>query len=180
MLLMFFYTFSASLMFIYGIGLERLSLAVQSGTWYSKKIIIDSTIIVMCALIVKTVLYVLPNFLLFTIPLIAAGLFYGCKLGADRLLLHKTDAFEEKIFSYALILFSVYYSATYIETLIVIISGIGNLVVWSCIFCSIKQRVEAVNFQYRWKNAPLFLIGLGAVGLALYAWDSAWLTDIIF
>ncbi|MGP1594128.1 MAG: hypothetical protein ACTTH8_02645 [Treponema sp.] len=180
MLLIFFYTFSASLIFIYGIGLERLSHTVHSGAWYSKKLLVDYAVIVVCASGVRLLAALLPNALLFTIPLIAAALFYGGKVGIDRLFNQTPAVVGEKTFSFALILFSVYYSGTYMETLIIIISGIGNLVLWSCIFCSIKKRVESANIRQQWKNAPLLLIGMGAAGLALYAWDSAWLTSVMF
>ena len=75
--------------------------------------------------------------------------------------------------------FTLYEACTYTELIAILASALVSMLVWSFVLCAVKRRVEESNVSTQWKNAPLLLISMGMVALALYAWDIAWLTPAL-
>ena len=71
---------------------------------------------------------------------------------------------------------SLFLGMFFLSPLIAILaSALVSMLVWSFILCAVRRRVEESNVSAQWKNAPLLLISMGMIALALYAWDIAWL-----
>ena len=86
----------------------------------------------------------------------------------------ETGLVGERIFTGGTVIFALYHAFNYIELAIIILCSVLSLGLWSFILYAIKQRVDESSMSAQWKNAPLLLISLGIVALALYAWDMVW------
>ena len=177
--LIFFYTFLASLVFLYGIGLERLSMNARSTHVIIPVILRDGAVMLISASISWLLeFYILiPSGIITITPVIALIIVYFCDLTLYRILSRqtKTQLIRERLFSGGTVIFALYQAFTYIELIAILASALVSMLVWSFILCAVRRRVEESNVSAQWKNAPLLLISMGMIALALYAWDIAWL-----
>ena len=177
--LIFFYTFPASLLFLHGIGLERLSMNARSTRVIIPFILRDGALMLISASISRLLEYfiLIPIGLVAITPVVALIVVYLCDLGLHRTLFRQTETrlIRERLFSGGAVIFALYQAFTYIEMIIILVSALASMLMWSFILCAVKWRVEESNVSAQWKNAPLLLISMGLIALALYAWDTAWL-----
>jgi len=180
--LIFFYTFPASLIFLHGIGLERLSMNARSTRVVIPFILKDGVLMLISASISKLLeFYILaPLGIVGITPIAALITVYLCDLVLHRTLFRQTETrlIRERLFCGGTVVFALYQAFTYIEMLAILISAVVSMLVWSFVLCAVKRRVEESNVSTQWKNAPLLLISMGLIALALYAWDIAWLTPL--
>ena len=164
--LIFFYIFPASLIFLHGIGLERLSMNARS-----------------TRVIIPFILRLLEYYILIPIgiaaitPVAALIVIYLCDLVLQRTLFRQVETrlIRERLFSGGIVIFALYQAFTYIEMIAILVSALVSMLLWSFVLCAVKRRIEESNVSAQWKNAPLLLISMGLIALALYAWDIAWL-----
>ena len=179
----FFYTFPASIIFLQGIGLERLSMNARSTRVIIPFILRDGVVILISASISWLLEFyiLLPIGIVVVTPLVALILVYLCDLILHRMLFRqrKTRLIRERLFSGGIVLFTLYEACTYTELIAILASALVSMLVWSFVLCAVKRRVEESNVSTQWKNAPLLLISMGMVALTLYAWDIAWLTPAL-
>lgn len=177
--LIFFYIFPASIIFLHGIGLERLSMNARSTRVILPFILQDGVLIIVSALISRLLEYSIlaPLGIITLTPVVALITVYLCDLVLHRLLFRRTETrlIRERLFSGGIVIFALYQAFTYTELLTILVSALVSMLVWSFILCAVKRRVEESNVSTQWKNAPLLLISMGMIALALYAWDIAWL-----
>ncbi|UTC57103.1 hypothetical protein ABK01_01705 [Treponema sp. OMZ 305] len=181
--LIFFYTFPASLIFLHGIGLERLSMNARSTRVIISFILRDGAIMLIAASLSWLLEFslLLPLDIVSITPVVALIIVYLCDLVLYRILLKRTESrlIRERLFSGGTVIFALYQAFTYIELIAIVLSALASMLVWSFILCAVKRRVEESNVSAQWKNAPLLLISMGLIALALYAWDIAWLTPAL-
>lgn len=177
--LIFFYTLPASLIFLHGIGLERLSMNARSTRVIIPFILKDGVLMIVSASISRLLeFYILtPLGIVELIPVVALITVYLCERILHRILFGHTEhrLIREHLFSGGTVLFALYQAFTYIELITILVSALISMLLWSFILCAVKRRVEESNVSTQWKNAPLLLISMGMIALALYAWDIAWL-----
>ena len=172
----FFYTLSASVLFLYGIGLERLSMNARSAH-VILPFLFKSGILITGAASISWLLsvYLLDPFGLSVLtPLVSLIITYLGERGVNRLLAGKAESrlMQERVFTGGTVLFALYHAFSYGELLIIIISALLSMGLWSFILCAIKRRVDESFASAYWKNAPLLLISMGCIALAVYAWDA--------
>lgn len=122
-------------------------------------------------------LYVLaPVGLLFLMPFATLVSVYFFEL-ALRLLFPQEGEKQvrERLFSCGMVIFAVYHAFDYSELIVILVSACLGMIIWSFVLYAVKCRVDESTISSQWKNAPLLLISMGMIGLALYAWDGAWL-----
>lgn len=177
--LIFFYTFPASMLFIHGLGLERLSMNVRSSRVIFP-FLLKAVLVMLCAASISWALslYLFPLLRLsFLMPVCSLLIAYGCEYCIGLVMpapaVTETGVMGERIFIGGTVLFALYHAFNYIELAIIILCSVLSLGVWSFILYAIKRRVDESSMSAQWKNAPLLLISLGIVALALYAWDMA-------
>lgn len=178
--LVFFYTFPASLIFLHGIGLERLSMNARSTRVILPFILRDGVLILVSASISRLLEYyiLIPIGITALTPLAALIIVYVCDLALHRTFFRKTETrlIQERLFSGGIVIFALYQAFTYAEMIAILVSALISMLLSSFILCAVRRRVEESNVSTQWKNAPLLLISMGLIALALYAWDIAWLT----
>lgn len=179
-LMVFFYTFPSSMLFIYGLGLERLSMNVRSSR-VILPFLLKAVLVTASAASISWLLstYLIPLLRLsFLMPVLSLLIVYGCEQGLSLIMpAHtgsETGLVGERIFTGGTVIFALYHAFNYIELAIIILCSVLSLGLWSFILYAIKQRVDESSMSAQWKNAPLLLISLGIVALALYAWDMVW------
>ena len=178
--LIFFYTFPASIIFLQGIGLERLSMNARSTRVVIPFILRDGVVMLIAASISWLLEFsVLSPLDIVGITSIAALIIvYLCDLTAHRIFLKRRESrlIRERLFSGGTVVFALYQAFSYIELIAILLSALASMLIWSFVLCAVRRRVEESNVSTQWKNAPLLLISMGLIALALYAWDIAWLT----
>lgn len=183
MLILFFivfYTLSSSLIFLHGIGLERLLITARSLNVRSMRIVMLFTLkdgaLMLCASSISWLLdcYVFaPLGITAITPFFALITVYLCDAGLQRLLFKEMRRWlsRERLFSGGVVIFALYQSFTYIELLTIVVSALISMLLWTFALFAIKLRIEQSTCPTRWKNTPLLLISMGIIALALYAWN---------
>ncbi|MGP1431992.1 MAG: hypothetical protein ACTTI6_05880 [Treponema sp.] len=178
--LIFFYSFPASMLFIHGLGLERLSMNVRSSR-VILPFLLKAALVMLCAASISWVLslYFFPLLRLsFLMPVCSLLIAYGCEQGISLIMpdhaVNETGLMGERIFIGGTVLFALYHAFNYAELVVIVLCSVLTLGVWSFVLYAIKRRVDESSMSAQWKNAPLLLISLGVVALALYAWDMVW------
>ena len=178
--LIFFYTFPASLIFLHGIGLERLSMNARSTRVIIPFILRDGVLMLISASISWLLEFsiLLPLGMVSITPIAALIIAYLCDRALHRTLFRKIEIrpIRECLFSGGTVIFALYQAFTYVELIAILMSALASMLIWSFVLCAITRRLEESNVSTQWKNAPLLLISMGLIALALYAWDIAWLT----
>lgn len=172
----FFYTFSASVIFLHGIGLERLSMNARSAH-VIMPFLLKSGILITAAASISWLLgvYLLAPFGLSALtPLTALIITYLGETCVHQIFSNKTESrsIQEQVFTGGTVLFALYHAFSYGELLIIVISSLLSICLWSFILCAVKRRVDDSSVSAHWKKAPLLLISMGFIALALYAWDT--------
>lgn len=177
MSMIFFYTLPASMLFIHGLGLERLSMNVRSS-----RVILpflrNAALVMISAASVSWLLGIYlfsPLGLSFLIPFFSLLIVYGCEYGITRIM-PESDRSEsgltgERVFAGGTVIFALYHAFHYIDLAVIIVCSIVSLCIWSFVLSAIKRRIDESSMSAQWKNAPLLLISMGIIALALYAWD---------
>ena len=177
--LIFFYIFPASLIFLHGIGLERLSMNARSTRVIIPFILRDGALMIISASICRLLEYyiLIPIGIAAITPVAALIVIYLCDLVLQRTLFRQAETrlIRERLFSGGIVIFALYQACTYIEMIAILVSALVSMLLWSFVLCAVKRRIEESNVSAQWKNAPLLLISMGLIALALYAWDIAWL-----
>ena len=181
--IIFFYTLPASLIFLQGIGLERLSMNARSTRVVIPFILRDGAVMLISASLSWLLEFssLLPLDIVSITPIAALIIVYLCDLAVHRIFFKHSESrlIRERLFSGGTVIFALYQAFTYIELIAILVSALVSMLVWSFMLCAVKRRVEESNVSSQWKNAPLLLISMGLIALALYAWDVAWLTPAL-
>lgn len=174
----FFYVLISPFMFIYGIGLERLSILSANNLkhthFYLKNLIF--------VFLSSTVSYFLFNLCLkpfqftFIFPLILLAILFFFEKGVVYLYERFVDATpqiaeHEKIFTFGTVIIALYESSSYIEILLVIVISFLFMLFFHALLKAIRKRIDAFNIENRWKSLPLLLISFGIITSALYFMD---------
>ena len=177
--LIFFYTFPASLIFLYGIGLERLSMNARSHRVIIPFILKSGALMLIAApLSYSFGFYILtPIGLAALTPLLSLIIIYACELVFIRVFpgRYENRLIRERLFAAGTVIFALYQACSYLELIVILLIALAGMLLWSFVLCAVKRRVDESHVSAQWKNAPLLLISMGIIALALYAWDIAWL-----
>ena len=180
--LIFFYTFPASVIFLHGVGLERLSMNARSARVVIPFILREGLLMLISASIMWLLEFsiLLPLGIVGITPIAALITVYLCDQVLNRTLFRQqeTRLIRERLFLGGTVIFALYHAFTYIEMIAILLSALVSMLIWSFVLCAVKRRVEESNVSTQWKNAPLLLISMGLIALTLYAWDIAWLTPL--
>ena len=174
----FFYILISPFMFMYGIGLERLSI-LSGNTLNHSHFYLKNLIFVFLSATVSYFLFYfcikpLQLFLVFPLLFIAILFFF------EKGVVYLYDGFvgstaeigkHEKIFTFGTIVFALYESASYIEVLLIIAISFLSMLFFHVMLKAIRKRIDVFNIENRWKSLPLLLISFGIVASALYFID---------
>ncbi len=172
--LILFYIISSSIIFVYGIGLERLYIFSKNPK--GKFIFLLKNFILQ--IIAITILWFFNEFVLakintsFLLPIFITLVLFLLneifKLVFPKLSVSKDQGF---VFYYAPIFLALFIASSYIETLAIIITANFGFLIFSCILNFIKQKTDEGNANKYWKQSPLLLISMGLILTALYFID---------
>ena len=176
--MLIFYSFISPLMFFCSICFERL--CILSGNrlshkhFYIKNFIFVFFTSSFCYLLFYFVLA--PLYLSFLFPVaLATSLFFF-----EKGLFYLYDVFfgenvliaeNERIFSFGLVVISLYESSSYIEMFIITCLSFLILMLFHVLLCSIRRKIDSYNIENKWRGVPLFLVTLGIICTALYFMD---------
>ena len=123
----FFYTFPASILFLQGIGLERLSMNARSTRVILPFILRDGAVMLISASLCRLLeFYILIPFgIPESTPIVALIIVYLCGLILHRTLFRQTEVrlIRERVFCGGTVLFALYEAFTYVELIAILVSA---------------------------------------------------------
>ncbi len=169
--LVLFYCFATSIIFTYGIGLERLFISSKNPSEIFFFILKNSII----SIIALSIIWVFNKFIMlplkisFFLPIIATIVLYALDYSFHKIFPNfEVSHKEEIVFEYAPVFLTIFIAVSFLESLAIIISAQIGMVVLSFILNSIKEKVDEGNSSKEWKEAPLILISMGFLLSAFY------------
>lgn len=174
-----FYTFSASIIFVYGIGIERLYIHSKNiNSIYHFLIKNILVLIISVSLLLLLDRYILSQLRLrFLLPMFIVSVVMPID-NLLQLLLSKFSFTEiecnEKNFVLGLAFFILYQVSSFTEAMAVVFAASISLLFFSVILNSITYKINDGNAASDWKEAPLILICMGFLLLSFYISDIIW------
>jgi Na+-translocating ferredoxin:NAD+ oxidoreductase RnfA subunit len=175
--ILFIYTISCSTLLFFGIGLEKAFFASSIKSAFSPSL--PSFFI--NALLSVTILWFLVNSVLLPqgleslVPMLSV---FICgiiqvfiSLVIPRAYLAPTG---EKLFLFGTVLLALYQADSFISSLVIVCASLISFSLLSVILFAIRDRIASGRPRVDWKGAPLVLISLGLLFLALYSADVSW------
>lgn len=180
-----FYTLTSSVFFVYGIGLERFYIHSMSEKKVWHFYAVNFVLIFFTASFLRFVsgYILLPLGMYFLLPLV----FFCATAGAEKavFILYKKifplsnfTAINEKIFTYGIILLSVYTASCYAELLLIILSAFVSLFVFTAVLSAIRVKIGERKKNIGGKLVPVILTSMGFLGFILYFVEISWLLPL--
>lgn len=179
----FYYTVFASIVFIYGIGLNKV---IETGisNFYSLLFYVKASVSIMTTsviswLIIKYVL--IPLELVELYPLLCFLVFVFINTFLEALVRITTGhSTTEFIISFLIILLSISESTSLMNTIIICLSSYVALLITVPFSITFKKRVCSNGKFLDEKYFSLFFIFLGVLIILISAWDIGWLSKGAF
>ncbi len=166
-----FYCFVSSIIFTYGIGLERLFIYSKNPKNVFILVLKNIAVLIIAVSILWffNLFVLLPLGISFFLPILGLMLLLGLNYVYDILLpKYKVSYKEEIIFEYAPLFLIFFTAVSFIEALAIIIAAQISIVVFTFILSAIKEKIDDGNASREWKEAPLILISMGFLLSAFY------------
>lgn len=173
-----FYSFASPLLFVYGIGLERLCIVSNNSLshlhFYAKNFLFVFATSTVGYVFFNVLAY--PLHITFFFPLLLMIMLFFGEKGIDYLYegfvyRGKPVAHSERVFNFGTVIFALYEASSYIELLLIVLVSFVLLIIFATLVRSIRKKMDAFNIENKLKNLPQLLITLGAISTALYFLD---------
>ena len=178
----FYYTFSCSVVMLYGIGLEKTFFESQPFSRFLRGI----PVIVLDSVLSVTALWYLvtqvlnPYKLDYLVPmsvLLICGIVHMFVTLFSPLIWKKPSI--EQFFYFAIIFLAISEAESYISALILVFSGIVSFYLNTIALFAIRERMSFSHAHSDFKGSPLVLVSMGLLCIVLYSADvSWWLTEV--
>ncbi len=163
-LLVLFYCFAVSIIFTYGIGLERLFIYSKG----PKNVFILVLKNLLSSIIAISVLWffncfvLLPLGISFFLPILGLMLLLALNYLYELVFPKFVISYkEEVIFEYAPLFVVFFVAVSFIEALAILIAAQIGILILSFTMNAIKEKIDDGNASKEWKSAPLILISMG-------------------
>ncbi|MGP1439752.1 MAG: hypothetical protein ACTTJ3_03315 [Treponema sp.] len=174
-----FYILISPFMFVYGVGLERLSI-LSGNTLNHLHFYLKNIIFVFLSSSVSYFLFhfcINPLHISFLFPLIIVAILFFFEKGViylyDGFVANTTQVAEhEKVFTFGTVVFALCESTSYIEVLLIVAISFLFMLFFHTMLKAIRKRIDVFNIENRWKSLPLLLISLSIITSALYFIDA--------
>lgn len=175
--ILYYITF-ASAVLIYGIGIDKLTMEVQS----IKSLFIDSLKIFIIVLF--SIIFVKPFFIFVLVPFslmelfpFCAVLFYLAIAKLFQFLSSKTvkESLPDFSISFLIVLLSVIESSSFLESILIAISCILSFVLLQLILMALKKRFQFFRPAENFNNISLVYINIALFIIILCAWNVSWI-----
>lgn len=175
--LFFMYAVSCSTLLFFGIGLEKTFFATRMKDIFSPSL----PSFFVNALLTVAILWLLLNSVLVPhgleslAPMLAvfvSGIVQAfISLLIPRPYLAPTG---EKLFLFGTILIALYQGDSFASALIIVCASLVSFSILSILLLAIRERIASGHSGVDWKGAPLVLVSLALLFIALYSTDACW------
>lgn len=174
---LFFYTLSSSVLLMYGIGLEKTFFESHSFSAFINRlpIIFLNSLLSITTLWFLVTRILLPMSMGYLIPM--AILFMSSIIYIFLQIIISTVSkppASEQLFILGILFLALFEGISFIDSLLIVFSGILTLGLTMVILFSIRSRIADANVNLDWKGSPLILISMGLLCMVLYAADISW------
>lgn len=173
----FVYTVSCSTLLFFGVGLEKAFFATRMREIFSPSLpsFLANALATVSALWFLTNSVLVPYGLEPLAPMLAvfvSGIVQTfISLVVPRPYLAPTG---EKLFLFGTILLALYQADSFASAIVIVFASLASFAVLSILMLAIRERVASGRSRVDWKGAPLMLISLGLIFIALYSADASW------
>ena len=178
-----FYTFSCSAVLVYGLGMEKTLFESCPGTRFMLRIpgIVLDTGLSITALWFLVTGILLPYNVSFLIPMTIL-LVCGIVHTLVRVFLPdaRAPASGERLFFFGTVFLAISEAVSFTGALLIVAACILSFCVTTLLMLAVRERVATSRIQADWKGAPLVLVSMGLLCVALYASDASWWFTEVF
>ena len=178
-----FYTFSCSLVLVYGIGLEKAFFESRPHSRFSARLpgLFIDAIPSVAALWYPVTRILLPYGFFYLVPM-AVILVCGIVHLIVAILLPpvRKSHSGERLFFFGMVYLALSEPVSLPDALLIVCAGIISFTLMTGILFTIRERIAAANVHPDWKGAPLILLSMGLLFIVLYSADvSWWLSEVL-
>ncbi len=178
-----FYTFSCSMILVYGIGLEKTFFESRPQSHFPVRLpgLFIDTILSVAALWYPVTRILLPFGFFYLIPMTAilvcgtVHLIVSIVFPAVRKI-HT----GERLFFFGTVFLALSEAVSFTDALLVVCAAILGFGIITVLLFAIRERIAVANVHPDWKGAPLVLLSMGLLFMVLYSADvSWWLSEVM-
>jgi len=178
-----FYTFSCSLILVYGIGLEKAFFESRPHSRFPARIpgLFLDAVLSVAALWYPVTRILLPNGFFYLAPMTVILVCGIVHLLVSVILppIRKIHS-GERLFFFGMVFLALSEPVSFPDALLVVLAGIISFSVITLLLFAIRERIAAANVHPDWKGAPLLLLSMGLLFIVLYSADvSWWLSEVL-
>ncbi len=178
-----FYTFSCSMVLVYGIGLEKTFFESRPHSRFPVRIpgLFFDTLLSVAALWYPITLILLPYGYFYLIPMttiLVCGIIHliVSKLFPTVRSIHS----GERLFFFGTVFLALSEAVSFTDALLIVCTGFLSFSLVTVILFAIRERITVANVHPDWKGAPLVLLSMGLLFMTLYSADvSWWLSEVL-
>lgn len=172
-----FYTFSCSLILVYGIGLEKTFFESRPHSRFPARIpgLFIDAIMSVAALWFPVTRILLPYGYFYLVPM-AVILVCGIVHLIVSVLLPPVRKVHsgERLFFFGMVFLALSEPVSFPDALLIVCAGIVSFGIMTVLLFAIRERISAANVHPDWKGAPLVLLSMGLLFIVLYSADVSW------
>lgn len=178
-----FYTFSCSLILVYGIGLEKAFFESRTNSRFPVRIpgLFIDAILSVAALWYPVTRILLPYGFFYLVP-ITVILTCGIVHLIVTVILPPVRQIHsgERLFFFGMVFLAISEPVSLPDALLIVCAGIISFGLMTVLLFAIRERIAAANVHPDWKGAPLILLSMGLLFIVLYSADvSWWLSEVL-
>lgn len=180
---LFIYSISCSALLVYGIGLEKVFFLARPGSTFTRSIpiLLVSSLLSVAFLWFMLTRVLLPYDLVALAPMTVI-LVCGIVQGFVRLILPESanEGAGERLFFFGVVFLAVYDAYSFLDAVTIVVACVISFSLFTVILFAIRERLATGHTHVDWKGAPLVLITMGLLFIALYAADVSWWVVEVF
>lgn len=176
--ILFFYAFSCSVLWAYGIGLEKSFFDSRNGSRFMRRMPLLVIEIAVAAIVVfeLNAKALIPAGLTVLIPVTTVLLCSLIQMLAQTVFPPSSNDFSagERVFSFGSIFLATSEGSSLFGALFIALGS--ALAFWfaTILLFAVRERIAAAEVKVDWKGAPLILAAMGLLSIVMYSADVSW------
>ncbi|HNY15836.1 MAG TPA: hypothetical protein PK542_01285 [Treponemataceae bacterium] len=176
--ILFFYAFSCSVLWAYGIGLEKTFFDSRNGSRFMVRmpILFAQTLIAGFAIFELNSRVLLPHGLFVLIPMATILVCSLVRMVISLALPPTAQDFStgERVFFFGTVFLATSEGASLGNSLAIALASVLAFAFSTVLLFSVRERIATADVRADWKGAPLILVSMGLLAIGMHSADVSW------
>lgn len=176
--ILFFYSFSCSVIWAYGVGLEKAFFDSRNGSRFVVRMpaLLAQTLIATLVCFTLNARALIPHDLAILIPMATV---FICALSQMiiTILLPKTIqdiSTGERVFFFGTVFLATSEGGSLVSAAMIALASVIGFCFATIFLFTVRERIASANVRADWKGAPLILVSMGLLAIVMHSADVAW------